>query len=222
MHTDSQTGSTRRELKIIAGVKHFIHREACGQRCRAPLTTSRALAVPAPLAATLNGIAADAAKVFAAHDDVLAAVEGGMVLDADTGRLWPAGKTIPVTEALALYRRVRDLLAQEVALCDRWQKAFPALWAAAAAALTAAEKEEAGRRGALCQALTAANNGEAVHADRVTQVCRLLPRYKKAHEAASGAAARLGQQRQGIEARADWIAKTLAEAEAGTTPWDRE
>jgi hypothetical protein len=217
----NEQGMTRRELKIVTGVRQFIHREACGRRARAPLTTSRTLAVPAPLAATLNGIAAEAAKVFAAYDEVLAAAEGGVVLDADTGRLWPAGKIIPVTEALALYRRAKDLLAQEAALCERWLKAFPALWAAAAAALSAAEKEEASRRGALCQALTAAN-GEPVHADRVTQVCRLLPQFKRTHEAASGAAARLGQQRQGIEGRAELIVKTLAEAEFGTTPWDKE
>jgi hypothetical protein len=218
----NELGMTRRELKIVTGVRQFIHREACGRRARAPLTTSRTLAVPAPLAAMLNGIAAEAAKVFAAYDEVLAAVEGGMALDADTGRLWPAGKTIPVTEALALYGRAKDLLAQEAALCERWLKAFPALWAAAAAALSAAEKEEASRRGALCQGLTAANSGEAVHADRVTQVCRLLPQFKRAHEAASSAATRLGQQRQGIEARGEWIVKTLAEAEAGATPWNKE
>jgi hypothetical protein len=222
MHTDSQTGSTRRELKIIAGVKHFIHREACGQRCRPPLTGgSKSLPLTGPAAETLAALRADAAQLFAQYDTILADVEGGTVRD-ETGKDRPACKTIPVTVALNLYDRTRGLLATEATLCDRWQAIFPALWQAAAAALTAAEQSEQARRRALAKALEIANGGGPLHHDRVTLAVRTLPRFTAEREAAAGVAKRLGEDRASIAARSEWIGRILDAARVGVLPWERD
>jgi hypothetical protein len=209
-------------MKIITGLREWLHRDAASRRNRAPLSRSKRLTLPGPLAAACDEIAAAGANLFSQYDSVLLDAEGGAAVEQETGRQWPAGKSIPIADALAVYQRMLVLLEQEGALCQRWLAGFDAVWHEAARALTLAEKEETGRRRALGEALGVAN-GEPLHPDRLTRVCRELPCFTRERDAASSAAARLGEQRAGVEARLRWIQTTLAAAAtSGLLPWETD